>query len=140
VHLDPASPQGTAGQAIALEVSVLEPIDDDEWRDPLSRSSSSSSSTPPDDASTIAADRRRRKGWRIAWRQRASWLMPAWMLRSERVQEFVEVGEGETVYYCWETFYGVLAPVVRMAAGKKVEGGFGLWMEGLKELVEGQSV
>lgn len=117
---------------------MLEPIDDDEWRDPLSPSSSSTA--PPNDASTTAGDRRRRKGWRIAWRQRASWLTPAWMLRSERVQEFVEVGEGETVYYCWETFYGVLAPVVRMAAGKQVVGGFGLWMEGLKGLVEGRSV
>ena len=63
--------------------------------------------------------------------------MPGWMLRSERVQEFVEVGEGQTAYYCWETFYGVLAPVVRMVAGAGVERGFGLWMEGLKGKVEG---
>ena len=76
-----------------------------------------------------------RKGWRIAWKQRASLLMPGWMLRSERVQEFVEV-EGGTEYRCWETFYGLLAPVVRMAAAKQVEQGFEAWSEGLRGVVE----
>ncbi|KAK3298494.1 uncharacterized protein B0H64DRAFT_76521 [Chaetomium fimeti] len=130
VHLDPSEPDTTKpGQAVALEVSALEPINDEE--DPQEPG-------------------HRRKGWRIAWRQRPSLMMPAWMLRSERVQEFVEVavdggdgdGDGsgtgtETEYRCWETFYGVLAPVVRMAAGKQVERGFDAWLEGLKGLAEG---
>jgi hypothetical protein len=115
VHLNPDEPAATPpGQAIALEVSVLEPIDDD-----------------ADDGGA------RRKGWRIAWRQRASLLMPAFMLRSERVQEFVEVdGGAATEYRCWETFYGLLAPVVRLAAGKQVEKGFDAWLVGLKGRVE----
>ncbi|KAH6854980.1 hypothetical protein B0I37DRAFT_363558 [Chaetomium sp. MPI-CAGE-AT-0009] len=121
VHLDPTEPDTKPGQAIALEVSALEPIDDDE-------------------------DGQEKRGWRIAWRQRPSLLMPAWMLRSERVQEFVEVpvdggGDGgsrtETDYRCWETFHGVLAPVVRMAAAKQVERGFDAWLAGLKGMVEG---
>ncbi|KAK3902863.1 hypothetical protein C8A05DRAFT_43789 [Staphylotrichum tortipilum] len=117
VHLNPSEPDGAAaGQAIALQVSVLEPIDEP---------AGSEDGSPP------------RKGWRIAWKQRASLLMPAWLLRSERVQEFVEVEGGkETDYRCWETFYGLLAPVVRMAAAAQVERGFEAWSEGLKGRVE----
>jgi hypothetical protein len=113
VHLNPDEPADSPpGQAIALEVSVLEPIDEDD-------------------------DGTRRKGWGIAWRQRASMLMPGFMLRSERVQEFVEVDGGAgTEYRCWETFYGLLAPVVRLAAGKQVEKGFDAWLVGLKGRVE----
>ena len=117
MHLDPDAPDGAAGQAIALEVSVLEPIDED---------------------SEEAGDGRR-KGWRIAWKQRAGWLTPAWVLRSERVQEFVELDGGDaTDYRCWETFYGLLAPVVRLAAGKQVEKGFAAWQAGLKGRAEAE--
>ncbi|KAK4031939.1 hypothetical protein C8A01DRAFT_51140 [Parachaetomium inaequale] len=124
VHLNPDEPDGNPGQAIALEVSVLEPIDEDP-KDSIVASSA------------LAEGAARRRGWRIAWRQRPSLLMPAWMLRSERVQEFVEVNGGsETEYHCWETFYGVLAPVVRRVAGKQVERGFDAWQLGLKGRVE----
>lgn len=124
MHLNPDEPDGNPGQAIALQVSVLEPIDE-ESKDSVF-------------ASPSLTDVRRR-GWRIAWKQRPSLLMPAWMLRSERVQEFVECGDGsETEYYCWETFYGLLAPVVRLAAAKQVEKGFDAWKEGLKQRVEKQ--
>ncbi|EGS22928.1 uncharacterized protein CTHT_0014060 [Thermochaetoides thermophila DSM 1495] len=80
--------------------------------------------------------RKRRKGWRIAWRTRGSWARPTWMLKSERVQEFAEVGEGETEYVTWETFYGPLAPVVKALVGVKVARGFEAWAEGLKGAVE----
>ncbi|KAL2180981.1 uncharacterized protein P884DRAFT_296694 [Thermothelomyces heterothallicus CBS 202.75] len=114
VHLDPEGPDGKPGRPTALEVSVLEPIDEEDPRDGL--------------------------GWRIAWKQRHSLLMPAAMLRSERVQEFVEVaGDGRppgTQYYCWETFYGPLAPVVRLTVGRQVERGFDAWLRGLKARVE----
>ena len=124
MHLNPDEPDSNPGQAIALEVSVLEPIDED------SRDSIVPSPSPPEGG-------HRRRGWRIAWRQRPSLLMPAWMLRSERVQEFVEVSGGsETEYHCWETFYGVLAPVVRRVAGRQVERGFDAWLLGLKGRVE----
>jgi hypothetical protein len=120
MNLDDAD--GTTGQAVALEVSVLEPIGE---------GASEAAGGP-------------RKGWRIAWKQRPSLLMPGWMLRSERVQEFVEVGGGEggpeTEYRCWETFYGPLAPVVKLAAGKQVQRGFDAWAEGLKAKVEGRAV
>lgn len=86
----------------------------------------------------------RRTGFRIAWKTRPSLFMPNWMLHSERVQEFVEVyppfaadDEPETAYQCWETFYGVLAPVVRTAVGASIIKGFDVWMDGLKKRAEG---
>ena len=125
VHLDPSAPDtAKPSQAVALEVSALEPIDEEEE----------------------GGNGRRRKGWRIAWRQRSSLMMPSWMLRSERVQEFVEVvaaaddggGEPETEYRCWETFYGVLGPVIRLAAAKQVEAGFDAWLDGMRGVAEGR--
>ncbi|KUI56117.1 hypothetical protein VP1G_03528 [Cytospora mali] len=74
-----------------------------------------------------------RKGWRIAWR---STSYPSWMLRSERVQEFVDDGHGNTEYTCWETMYGPLAPVVRLAVGSKLGTGFQCWSEDLKKRAE----
>ncbi|EAA36189.2 hypothetical protein GE21DRAFT_842 [Neurospora crassa] len=86
----------------------------------------------------------RRTGFRIAWKTRPTAFMPNWMLRCERVQEFVEIhpplgtlDEPETAYQCWETFYGVLAPVVKAAAGSQIVRGFDVWMEGLKKRAEG---
>ncbi|KAK4124825.1 hypothetical protein N657DRAFT_670712 [Parathielavia appendiculata] len=125
VHLNLDEHDGTPGRPTALEVSVLEPIDEED--------------DPEDDDAAAADVGRRRKGWRIAWRQRGSLLMPAWMLRSERVQEFVEVNGGsETEYRCWETFYGLLAPVVRLAVGRQVENGFDAWLAGLKRMAEAE--
>lgn len=63
------------------------------------------------------------------------------MLRAERTQEFVEVeveGGAETEYVCWETFFGPMAWVVRLAVGERVAEGFGGWMEGLRGVVEGR--
>lgn len=75
----------------------------------------------------------RRKGWRIAWRATS---YPSMVLRSERVQEFVDDGAGNTEYTCWETFYGPLAPVVRWAVGKQLETAFQCWSEDLKKQAE----
>ncbi|GAB1311708.1 Coenzyme Q-binding protein COQ10 START domain-containing protein (Fragment) [Madurella fahalii] len=114
VHMDPSAPSGNGktGRAAALEVSVLEAINEDDGR---------------------------RRGWRVGWKGRSSLLMPAWMLHNERIQEFVEADGGKaTEYYCWETFYGVLAPVVKKAAGAQVVKGFEVWVEGLKGKVEGR--
>lgn len=71
----------------------------------------------------------------MAWKTRGP--VPGMMLRSERVHEFLEAEDGDgTDYVCWETFYGLLAPVVRMAVGPKLERGFGAWMEDLKDRAE----
>lgn len=86
----------------------------------------------------------RRTGWRVVWKTRTSPLLPGWMLRSERVQEFVQIDpapfgprdEPHTAYACWETFYGVLAPVVRLSVGLQLVKGFDTWMEDMKGRAE----
>ena len=83
-------------------------------------------------------DEEGRKGWRVAWKQRPSLMMPSWMMHGERIQEFVEAGEAQTEYTCWETFYGALAPVVRMTVAARVMDGFKAWMAGLKKRAEEQ--
>ncbi|KAI1112148.1 hypothetical protein F5Y14DRAFT_278876 [Nemania sp. NC0429] len=74
------------------------------------------------------------RGYRVAWKAVG---MPSFLLRSERVQEFVEHvlpdGAVETRYACWETFGGVLAYLVPRG---QLESGFGRWMDGLKKVVE----
>ena len=75
------------------------------------------------------------KGWRVAWIPLG---MPGFVHRTERVQEFVDDGNGGTEYYCWETFHGLLAPVTRMVVGAKLEKGFDAWMGGLKDMAEGK--
>ncbi|AEO65263.1 uncharacterized protein THITE_26762, partial [Thermothielavioides terrestris NRRL 8126] len=132
VWLDPSAPDGAPASATsALEVSALERIDDD------------GAASPPPGFPSLPRARaplaETRRGWRIAWRPRSSWRnAPLWLLRSERVQELVEVDGGRaTQYYCWETFYGPLAPLVRRLTGRQVERGFDAWMEGLRGMVEG---
>ncbi|KAK0628574.1 hypothetical protein B0T17DRAFT_458477, partial [Bombardia bombarda] len=113
-----SSSSPTSGRATALEITVLEPIDE-------------------------TTRHRRRVGYRVAWKTRPTYLLPSFLLRSERVQEFAQVdapfgapGESETVYACWETFYGVLAPVVRATVGAQLENGFGVWTADLKGRAE----
>lgn len=119
------------GRPMQLEVSVLERFDPE--GEPTASDNSATTTTT------------KRIGFRVAWKIRNNSLtMPGWMLRSERVQEFVQVvdpdaaassGGGEhprTAYRCWETFYGVLAPVVRLTVGSQVVNGFNVWMEDLK--------
>lgn len=73
------------------------------------------------------------KGWRIAWKMMG---MPGVLLKTERVQEFVDDGKGGTEYTCWETMGGALAPVVKWSQGAKLEKGFQAWGEGLKAQAE----
>lgn len=75
----------------------------------------------------------RRRGWRVAWRGTS---MPSFVLRTERVQEFVDDGRGGTEYTCWETFYGPAAPVTRLATGRLLQKGFRCWTEDLKATAE----
>jgi len=66
-------------------------------------------------------------------RTRPTMFLPGFMLRSERVQEFVEDGRGGTKYTCWETFYGVLAQTTRAVVGKKVLRAIDRWTADLGE-------
>lgn len=75
-----------------------------------------------------------RTGYRVAWTMRG---MPYYVLHAERVQEFVQTPDGRgTEYYCFETFGGVMAYLMRRMVGSKLEDGFGRWMNSLKEWVE----
>jgi len=78
-----------------------------------------------------------RKGYRVAWKATG---FPHFLLRSERVQEFVEhltaEGKVETRYRCWETFGGALGYVLPKS---QLEGGFARWMESLKRVAESEN-
>lgn len=75
----------------------------------------------------------KKRGWRVAWKGTS---IPSLLLRTERVQEFVDDGHGGTEYTCWETMYGPLAPVVRLTTGKSLEKGFEAWGVDLKARAE----
>jgi len=90
--------------------------------------------TPLASSQDSAQNQTRKKGYRIAWK---SVGYAKWQLHSERVTELVEVDEGSegrkgTEYVCWETFGGVLAPVVRLAVGGTLRERFGEYAEGLR--------
>jgi hypothetical protein len=72
-----------------------------------------------------------RKGWRIAWNADGHF-----MLKGERVQEIVETEEG-CEYVTWESFGGMMAPVVRLAVGGQLIDRFADQARGLKEWCEG---
>lgn len=80
----------------------------------------------------IDVEKEGRKGYRICWRYDAG---NEWFLRSERVQEVVET-EGGCEYVNWETFGGWMAPVVRLAVGRKLTERFGDWGKDLKDFCE----
>ncbi|KAI1181782.1 hypothetical protein F5B17DRAFT_240377 [Nemania serpens] len=103
---------GGAARAVDLEVTALEAFNDDDGDGPAGGKG---------------------KGYRVAWKAVG---MPSFLLRSERVQEFVEHtapdGTVETRYACWETFGGWLAYVLPRG---QLEDGFTRWMDGLKKVV-----
>jgi hypothetical protein len=75
------------------------------------------------------------KGYRIAWKTTGYY---EWQLRAERVFDITEIegGETRTEVVCWETFGGVLAPVVKLTAGKTLVERFGDYFAGLKTEAE----
>lgn len=128
VHLMDPEKEGSSHTQQGMEVTLLEPFDA-----PAQDTSSSSSRPSPHGRGAT------RKGWRIAWK---GTTVPSLLLRTERVQEVVDDGTGTagggggTEYTCWETMYGPLAPVVRLATGKRLETGFRCWAEDLKRRAE----
>jgi hypothetical protein len=162
VYMDPETPS-SSGRDTPLEVTFLERIDghtvDGQAQDAeasrdkkneRSKSATSEQAAADQDDQLEHQEQRPiskatvqqpRAGFRVAWKM--SGKMPSWLLRSERVQEFIEVPnplnspEGTvTNYVCWETFYGVLAPVVRLAVGSQLIRGFQVWMNDLKKRSE----
>ncbi|KEY68764.1 hypothetical protein S7711_10378 [Stachybotrys chartarum IBT 7711] len=75
-----------------------------------------------------------RTGIRLVWR--TTDRLMGLVLRAERVQDFIDNGQGGVAYECYETFYGILASTVRAVAGKALIWGFGAWMDGLKDFSE----
>jgi hypothetical protein len=67
-----------------------------------------------------------RKGYRIAWKSTG---YSHWQLHSERVMDFLEIaldnGMIGTEYSCWETFGGLLGPVVKSTFGSNLVDRFG---------------
>jgi len=80
-----------------------------------------------------------KKGFRIAWKG-VGWSH--WQLHSERVMEMIEVegegGEIKTDYVCWETFGGMLGPMVKMVAGTQLLDTFGDYSRDLRQYFEGR--
>ncbi|OBT79212.1 hypothetical protein VF21_01731 [Pseudogymnoascus sp. 05NY08] len=72
-----------------------------------------------------------RKGWRIVWNADGHF-----MLKADRVQEIVETEAG-CEYVTWESFGGMMAPVVRLAVGGQLIDRFADQGRDLKEWCEG---
>ena len=76
-------------------------------------------------------------GYRLAWKG-TGWSH--WQLHSERVMEFVELelenGEIGTEFSCWETFGGVLGPVVKATVGGTLVERFGDYQRDVKTYLE----
>jgi len=82
-----------------------------------------------DDGVVGSQGKKKRKGARIAWKATG---YSNWQLRSERVMEFWDDGEGGTEYVCWETFGGVLGRVVKGMVGGVLVDRFGDYARDLK--------
>ena len=74
-----------------------------------------------------------RKGYRICWKDDGGF---GGLLRADRVQECVDLGDGTCEWVTFESFGGWLAPVVRLATGSKLVERFGDWGRDLKARCE----
>lgn len=87
----------------------------------------------------IASSEGGKKGYRLAWKGTG---FSHWQLHSERVMEFVEMelesGEAGTEFSCWETFGGVLGPVVKATVGGTLVERFGDYQRDVKAYLENQ--
>ncbi|KAL1896246.1 hypothetical protein Cpir12675_002893 [Ceratocystis pirilliformis] len=82
-----------------------------------------------------------RSGWRIIWAPRSVPGVVSW---TERVQEFIEVSDGNgdgvvTEYTLWETFGGVAAHIMKATLTKDLVGSCESWMDDLKREAERQA-
>lgn len=74
-----------------------------------------------------------RKGYRICWKVDGGF---GGLLRAERVQECVDLGDGTCEWVTFESFGGWLGPVVRLTTGGKLVERFGDWGRDLKARCE----
>jgi hypothetical protein len=76
-----------------------------------------------------------RTGYRVCWKVTG---YPTWLLRSERVQEFVVSGADgqETEYIGWETFGGIFAYPTKWIFGSTLAQRFADWGSDLKAFAE----
>lgn len=79
-----------------------------------------------------------KKGYRLAWKGTG---FSHWQLHSERVMEFISIdlgeGKGEgTEFNCWETFAGIMAPVVKATYGGTLAERFGDYQRDVKAFLE----
>ncbi|KAF9869344.1 hypothetical protein CkaCkLH20_13182 [Colletotrichum karsti] len=85
---------------------------------------------------TAGGEHKGLKGYRVAWKT-TGYTPPTFLLRAERVHEFLETEDGGgTEYRCYETFYGPLAHIVKLTLVGQLEAAFTAWMDGLKRFVE----
>ncbi|KAH6679842.1 hypothetical protein F5X68DRAFT_32746 [Plectosphaerella plurivora] len=103
--------------------------------------------TPNTPSPTLSAERvtilehftdpKGRTGYRVAWQYTT---MPFMLIHAERVQEFVESrgpdGAVVTEFLNYETFGGLLTPVMRWFKTGEICDGFSRWMSSLKGAAE----
>ncbi|TLD14902.1 hypothetical protein PspLS_10794 [Pyricularia sp. CBS 133598] len=99
----------------------------------MDQTATSSPRVQPMDVTACEALSDGRKGFRVGW----TYCM--FGLHCERIQDFVDDGEGGTVYTTWETFGGVIARIVWLTNASGIQRGFVEWGRGLKEKAEAMS-
>lgn len=78
-----------------------------------------------------------KQGWRLAWKATG---YKDWQLKSERVLEFVDDGNGGTEMAVWDTLGGAMGKMAKMTAGKEMVGSFRRFVADFKGWVEGEAV
>ncbi|KAL0937729.1 uncharacterized protein CTRU02_207460 [Colletotrichum truncatum] len=85
---------------------------------------------------TSTGEHKGRKGYRVAWKT-TGYAPPAFLLRIERVHEFLESEDGTgTEYRQYETFFGPVAHLMRLTMVSQLETTANAFMDGLKKFVE----
>lgn len=74
--------------------------------------------------------------YRAAWELSPSFLLPSWLLRSERWQILTEGPGGEANYETFEVFSGLAAYSMRLFVGEGIQLGFRAFADSLRERVE----
>lgn len=79
-------------------------------------------------------DSDRRRVYRISWTTEGGFLARG--LKSERINEVIDLGDGKSIYRTWECQGGILARVVKWKYEKVLNDKFALWCANLKKQSE----